>query len=67
MGFSSTPTICGCGVMVINNTVSKKRHAIEMALMGKGDVINGTVIFGMAPSLAVIARTPVSDRRSRKD
>ena len=60
MGHSSTKTICGCGVMVSASPASKKRYAMEMALMGKGDVVNGTVVFGMAPSLAVIARTHVS-------
>lgn len=28
--------------------------------MGRGDIVNGTIVFGMAPSLAVIARTTVS-------
>ena len=60
MGHSSTHTICGCGISIPPHAPPvRKRHQLELALMGRGDIVNGTIVFGMAPSLAVVARTTV--------
>ena len=65
MGHSSTHTICGCGISIPPHASPvRKRHQLELALMGRGDIVNGTIVFGMAPSLAVIARTTVRRQHS---
>ena len=65
MGHSGTHTICGCGISIPPHAPPvRKRHQLELALMGRGDIVNGTIVFGMAPSLAVIARTMVRRQHS---
>ncbi|GAX83109.1 hypothetical protein CEUSTIGMA_g10535.t1 [Chlamydomonas eustigma] len=60
MGNSSTMAVCGCGVAISPGpNPHRKRHALEVALLGRGDVLNGTILLGMAPALAVVARTKV--------
>lgn len=41
--------------------VAKKRHMIEVARIGKGDIINGITLFGKAPVFFVVAASQVSE------